>query len=236
MRPTTNQKHTTTPALLLAAVTILAACASPDAAGSDADPDADTEVVDNNHDHDGDEANGGSESGGTDTVAAPEAPAAAEPITQRAKFTDDVGIEIRSDIEGRDEEIVDLVADASTFVVAEFVLEPGQKFPWHTHPGPVLINIAEADDDAFVFTFGEDCRERSYSAGEALIDPGGQDVATDSSNVHTARNDGDSDIRVVAVILGADAEEPLTIPVEPDEAAELDEVCDIVTPGHGDGH
>jgi quercetin dioxygenase-like cupin family protein len=237
MRAPTTTRPMTAAGLVTVSLT-LAACAATDTGPRVADAgeagDASTEAITDDDGEDGTNPAGHR----TDPTEGdvPEPPAPGEPITPRAEFTDDVGIEIRSDVDGRDEEVVDLMDDASRFVVAEFVIEPGQQFPWHTHPGPVLINVAEADDDAFVFTFGEDCQQRTYSAGEALVDPGGAYVATGSSNVHTARNDGDRDIRVVAVILGADAEEPLTIPADPAEAAALDAACDVTTPGHGDGH
>ncbi len=235
MKAITHRPRANAATLLLAGTLMLAACADADpgteGAGGNDEIDG---IAAGSTDADQDDEAAPDTDAGSDT--APDPPAPGEPLTQRAEFTDDVGIEIRSDIDGREEETVDLMGDASRFVVAEFIVEPGQKFPWHTHPGPVLINIAEADDDAFVFTFVEDCQERTYSGGEALIDPGGENVTTGGSNVHTARNDGDTDIRVVAVILGADAEDPLTIPIEPDEAAALDEKCDVVTPGHGDGH
>ena len=152
----------------------------------------------------------------------PDPPAPAEPITERAEFTDDVAVQIRNKFDGRGNDVINL-RDASHAVVAEFTLGPAEKFPWHTHPGPVIINIAEGDDDAFVYTLADDCVERVYSAGEALIDAGGD-------NVHTARNDGDEPIKVIATILAAPGEDPLTLPVGDDEADALDARCGVTTP------
>jgi quercetin dioxygenase-like cupin family protein len=89
--------------------------------------------------------------------------------------------------------------------------------PWHTHPGTVLISVAEGD---FVFVFADDCVAREYSAGGALVDPG--------NTVHTAYNPSeDTETVVMATLLGAPAEGPATIPVDEAEGAALDEECGI---------
>lgn len=95
-------------------------------------------------------------------------PIAAEPLTERQAFTDDVAMRITQDLEGLPQEVVEL-DDASHLTVIRFTIEPGAVFPWHTHPGIVLISVTEGD---FVFMFAEDCERRDYSAGTALVDPG----------------------------------------------------------------
>lgn len=157
----------------------------------------------------------------------PEPPAPAEPITQRAEFTDDVAIQIRKKFDGRGTDVMNM-RDASNAVVAEFTLGPDEVFPWHTHPGPVVVNIADGDDDgAFVYILADDCVEREYDAGQALIDAGGD-------NVHSAYNPSDSeDTVVIATILGAPDGAPLTQPVSDDEADSMDARCDMQTPRVG---
>lgn len=131
-----------------------------------------------------------------------------EPLTPRAAFTDDVAVQIRNRFGGRGTDVTN-VRDASNITVAEITIEPGAVFPWHTHPGPVLITIAEGDDDgAFVYVLADDCVERGYEPGEALIDAGGD-------NVHTAFNPSDTvPTVVIATFLDVPTEGPLTIPVE----------------------
>ncbi|MFD2093200.1 cupin domain-containing protein [Blastococcus deserti] len=137
------------------------------------------------------------------------------PVGPRSTFTDDVGTQIRFRFDGRAEEVV-TVKDASTIATLEITIPPGGVFPWHTHPGPVLINVAEGE---FVYRLAADCVDREYRAGEALVDAGG-------TNVHTAFNPGTGNTRVIATILGAPADGPLTVPAPgPDPA-----VCPLPTP------
>lgn len=122
-------------------------------------------------------------------------------IGPRSQFTDDVDTRIRFQFDGQRRQLVKL-DDTSRITTVEITIPPGGVYPWHTHPGPVLINVAEGE---FVYRLASDCLDREYGAGEALIDAGGD-------NVHTAYNPGDTDTRVVATLLGAPADGPLTIP------------------------
>lgn len=145
-------------------------------------------------------------------------PISVELLAGPAAFTDDVAAQIRNKFVGRGTDVMNL-RDASNIAVAEITIQPGAIVPWHTHPGPVLITIAdgEEDADAFVYVLAEDCVERSYQAGEALIDAGG-------NNVHLAYNPSETDATVVlATFLGADGD--LTVAV--DEQDELDAQCGI---------
>jgi len=76
--------------------------------------------------------------------------------------------------------------------VVEFRVIPGGHFGWHTHPGPVFVMVTagtltlyEADDP----TTGVD-----YAAGTGFVDPGG-------GHVHDARNEGNTDVKLVAFFL-----------------------------------
>lgn len=143
-------------------------------------------------------------------------PITAEPLSQRHVFGDEVSIVIRQDLDGLPEHTIE-IDDASHMAVLEFTIQPGAVFPWHTHPGTVLISITEGD---FVFIFAEDCTEREYEPGMALVDPGDQ--------VHTAFNpDPNEKTVVVATLLGAPAEGELTKHVDPDESDALDRECGI---------
>jgi quercetin dioxygenase-like cupin family protein len=143
-------------------------------------------------------------------------PIAAEPLTQRHAFSDAVSMRITQDLEGLPQQVVD-IDDATHVAVARFTIQPGVVFPWHTHPGTVLITITEGD---FVFLLAEDCVKREYSAGAALVDPG--------DTVHTAYNpSADGETVVVATFLGVPAEGGLTIPVDEAEGARLDAACGL---------
>jgi quercetin dioxygenase-like cupin family protein len=101
---------------------------------------------------------------------------AAEPLTERLAFGDDVSVAITQRLDGLDPQEVE-IPDGTHLAVSQFTIPPGAVFPWHAHPGTVLIGIKEGD---FVFVFAEDCVEREYAAGGALVDPG--------DTVHTAWN------------------------------------------------
>jgi quercetin dioxygenase-like cupin family protein len=143
-------------------------------------------------------------------------PIAAEPLTQRHAFDGDVSVRITQKLEGLPEQTISF-DDASHITVVRFTIQPGAVFPWHTHPGTVLITVTEGE---FEFIFAEDCVNREYGPGDALVDPG--------NSVHTALNPSRTEETVVvAVLLGAPAEGALTIPVEEERNAALDAECGI---------
>jgi quercetin dioxygenase-like cupin family protein len=144
-------------------------------------------------------------------------PIAVEMLTERAEYTDRVSAQIRFKFDGHGMQVVNL-RDASHVAVAKVTIQPAAAFPWHTHPGPVLITVVEGD---FVYVLANDCVERLYQAGEALIDAGGD-------NVHTAYNpSSENPTVVVATFLGVPADGPLTIPVDGPECPDLP-----VSPSH----
>ena len=152
--------------------------------------------------------------------AAAPAWAGTEAFTDRLVFTDDVSMTLTQELEGLDSHEVD-IDNASHLWIAEFTIEPGTVFPWHTHPAVVVMGVTEGD---FVFVLAEDCVRRAYTSGEALVDPG--------DRIHTAYNPSDtSETVIVAAYLGAPADGDLTLPVPADEAGELDAQCDLETPG-----
>jgi quercetin dioxygenase-like cupin family protein len=141
----------------------------------------------------------------------------AEPLTQRHEFTDNISVSVGVQPDGRDEHVVQL-EDASRIAVAEITVAPGGRFPWHTHPGPALAAVTSNE---LIYIYADDCVERSYPAGTAFVDPGGD-------NVHTAYNPSDTEPTTVMVtFLGVPPEGPLTVPVDEGEGAALDERCDV---------
>lgn len=90
--------------------------------------------------------------------------------------------------------------------------------PWHTHPGPALASVT---GNELVYIYADDCEERPYPEGTAFVDPGGD-------NIHTAYNPSETEETTVTVtFLGVPEEGPLTLPVDEDEGAALDEQCRV---------
>jgi quercetin dioxygenase-like cupin family protein len=152
--------------------------------------------------------------GGLGSVEPP-APIAIEVLTSRHEFTDDVAAQFRLKPEGRPRKVVNL-EDPSRMAVLKITIQPGARFPWHTHPGPVLVAVTQGD---LVYVYGDDCVERTYPTGTALLDPG--------SNVHFAFNPAGGETVLIATFLRVPATGPLTIPVDAGTSAALDAQCGI---------
>jgi quercetin dioxygenase-like cupin family protein len=134
----------------------------------------------------------------------PPPPIASEFFTDRAVFTDAVKLKWRIKLDGMKTQVVN-VADPSRTVVGRFTVQPGAQFPWHSHRGPVVVNVVSGE---LTYVAAHDCVERKYPAGTAFVDPG-------QGHVHTAFN-ATSDVTVfVATFFSAPAEGPLLIPAEP---------------------
>jgi quercetin dioxygenase-like cupin family protein len=155
-----------------------------------------------------------SDGNGVGTQQAP--PIHAQPLTGRHAFMDDVAIQIRNKPDGRPTGVVN-VRDATHLAVLEITIQPGARFPWHTHPGPVAVAVVEGE---FRYIYADDCVPRDYSHG-AFIDPG-------FDNVHMAYNPSETTVtRVIATFFGVPADGPLTIPVDAEQGAALDEKCGL---------
>jgi quercetin dioxygenase-like cupin family protein len=110
------------------------------------------------------------------------------------------------------EQVVVNVEDPSRTFVARFTVQPGAQFPWHTHPGPVIVNVTEGE---LVYVGADDCVERSYRAGTAFVDAG-------HGHVHTAYNPTDAPTVFVATFFEAPpAPEPLLIPADAPDDCEV---------------
>jgi quercetin dioxygenase-like cupin family protein len=133
----------------------------------------------------------------------PPAPIATEFLTGRAMFTDDVDAKFKIKLDGKATTVVN-AEDPSRTIVARFTVQPGAQFPWHTHRGPVVVNVVEGE---LVYVAADDCVERAYPAGTAFVDPG-------HGHVHTAFNRTDDATVLVATFFEAPAEGPLLIPAE----------------------
>ena len=127
------------------------------------------------------------------------APISVEVLTGRAQFTDDLSVKFRVKLDGMGTSVLN-IDDPSRTVVARITVPPGAQFPWHMHPGPVIVNVAAGE---LVYVMAHDCTERTYPSGTAFVDPGNM--------VHTAFNSTGVDTVLVATFFDVPAEGPLTI-------------------------
>ena len=130
----------------------------------------------------------------TRDAAAPEDPAV-------SVFTDDVDTKFKIKMDGRKTTVV-RDKDPSRTVVARFTVQPGAQFPWHSHPGPVIVNVVQGE---LTYLPSSDCVERKYGAGTAFVDPG-------HGHTHTAWNATGGVTVFVATFFAAPATGPLLIP------------------------
>lgn len=114
------------------------------------------------------------------------APIAAEVLTGRAVFTDDIDLKVKLS-EGGEVDVVK-TADPSRMATIRFTVQPGARFPWHTHPGPVFVNVVQG---SLTLVDGETCDERTYPAGRGFVDLG-------HGHIHSAYNPGTVETVLVA--------------------------------------
>ena len=130
-------------------------------------------------------------------------PIATEFLSGRAVFTDDVSALIKVKSDGGQTEVVK-VDDPTHTVVARFTVQPGAQFPWHSHAGPVIVNVTEG---TLVYVGADDCEEQEYAQGTAFVDLG-------HGEVHSAFNPGEVPTVLVATFVEAPASGPLLIPAD----------------------
>jgi quercetin dioxygenase-like cupin family protein len=118
----------------------------------------------------------------------------------RGAVTDNVTATITVGHEGMEEMVLDL-ADLSNIAVARFTVQPGAQFPWHSHPGPVIVTVTHGE---LVYVTADDCSEHSYAAGTAFVDPG-------RGMIHSAYNPTAAETVIVATFTEAPADGPLSI-------------------------
>jgi quercetin dioxygenase-like cupin family protein len=134
----------------------------------------------------------------------PPPPILGEPLSGRAAFVDDIGLKIKIAHDGSRTTVVN-THDPSNTVVVRYTVQPGAQFPWHTHAGPVVVNVVSG---ALTYIAVEDCAEETYTAGQAFVDAG-------HGHVHSAINPTGSPTILIATFFGAPASGPLLIPAEP---------------------
>jgi len=151
-----------------------------------------------------------SETGAVATITNPAViaatPISIEPLTGRYAFTDDLAMQLRLKLDGRATNVIN-VSDPSYATTLKITVQPGARFPWHTHPGPVIVTVAEG---TLTIMYADDCVAREYT-GAMFLDPG--------NSVHTAWNPNDVGETVLyATFFNAPASGALTIPVADQDA------------------
>jgi quercetin dioxygenase-like cupin family protein len=134
----------------------------------------------------------------------PPPPILAEALTGRAVFTDNIGLQIRIKPDGSNTTVVN-TNDPSHTAVVRYTVQPGAQFPWHSHLGPVIVNVVSG---ALTYVGAEDCAEQTYTEGQAFVDAG-------HGHVHSAFNPTGSPTILMATFFETPASGPLLIPAEP---------------------
>ena len=135
-------------------------------------------------------------------------PIVGEPLSLRASFPDDVSMKIKLKDDHGATSVVH-VDDPSRTVVVKYTVQPGAKFPWHSHAGPVVVNVK---DGSLVYVPSDGCEERTYGPGTAFVDAG-------HGHVHSAYNPGPGVMTFYATFFEAPAEGPLLIPAATPDCA-----------------
>jgi quercetin dioxygenase-like cupin family protein len=136
-----------------------------------------------------------------DPAPSPPAPFAVEPLTPRAAFTEQTAMQFRLKIDGQSTDVIK-TSDPSNMVTTKITVQPGAQFPWHTHPGPVLVTVLEGE---MTYVLSSDCVGHRHPAGTAFVDQGHE--------VHTAYNGTKGVTVLLATFLEVPSgTAPLTIP------------------------
>ena len=98
-------------------------------------------------------------------------------IVARAAFVDPVDLKFKT--EAGHQEVIHAPELLET-VMQQIIIGPGGSTGWHSHPGPAVALIKSGE---LTLYSSEDptCTPRTYSAGQAFIDPG-------QGHAHLARN------------------------------------------------
>jgi len=137
-------------------------------------------------------------------VDPPPAPIAAEPLTARSVFTDAIEMKIKLRDHDGGTTVVN-VGDPSRTADIKYTVQPGARFPWHSHYGPVIVNMISG---SLTYVASGTCDETTYSAGQAFVDAG-------HGHVHSAYNPGTEPTVFIATFFEAPETGALLIPADP---------------------
>ena len=134
----------------------------------------------------------------------PPPPIASEALTARSVFPDLVDMKIKLKGHHGGTTVVN-VDNPSRTVDVKYTVQPGARFPWHTHYGPVIVNIVSG---SLTYVEAGTCDETTYSPGQAFVDAG-------HGHVHSAYNPGTEPAVLIATFFEAPETGPLLIPADP---------------------
>ena len=134
----------------------------------------------------------------------PPPPIAAEPLTARSVFPDLVDMKLKLKSHDGGTTVVN-VDDPSRTVDVRYTVQPGARFPWHTHYGPVIVNIVSG---SLTYVEPGTCDETTYSPGQAFVDAG-------HGHVHSAYNPGTEPAVLIATFFEAPETGALLILADP---------------------
>ena len=134
----------------------------------------------------------------------PPPPIASEPLTARSVFPDEVDMKLKLKEPGGGTAVI-LVGDPSRTVDVKYTVQPGAQFPWHSHYGPVIVNIVSG---SLTYVAAGTCDETTYSPGQAFVDAG-------HGHVHSAYNPGTEPAVFIATFFEAPETGALLIPADP---------------------
>ena len=134
----------------------------------------------------------------------PPPPIAAETLTARSVFPDLIDMKLKLKTHDGGTAVIN-VDDPSRTVVIRYTVQPGARFPWHTHYGPVIVNIISG---SLTYVAAGTCHETTYSPGQAFVDAG-------HGHVHSAYNPGTEPAVFIATFFEAPETGPLLIPADP---------------------
>jgi len=134
----------------------------------------------------------------------PPPPIAAEPLTARSVFPDEIDMKLKLKLHDGGTMVVN-VDDPSRTVDVKYTVQPGAQFPWHSHRGPVVVNVMSG---ALTYISAGTCHERTFTAGQAFVDPG-------HGHVHSAYNPGTAPTVFIATFFEAPETGALLIPADP---------------------
>ena len=134
----------------------------------------------------------------------PPPPIAAEPLTARSVFPDAIDMKLKLKSHDGGTTVIN-VDDPSRTVDVRYTVQPGARFPWHTHYGPVIVNIVSG---SLTYVEPGTCDETTYSPGQAFVDAG-------HGHVHSAYNPGTEPAVLIATFFEAPETGALLIPADP---------------------
>ena len=133
----------------------------------------------------------------------PPPPIAAETLTARSAFPDTIDMKLKLKTHHGGTTVVQ-VDDPSRTVVVRYTVQPGARFPWHTHYGPVIVNIISG---SLTYIAAGMCDGMTYGAGQAFVDSG-------HGHVHSAYNPGTVPTVFIATFFEAPETGALLIPAD----------------------